>query len=104
MPEPHKFVESSENSLSVHLEGWQDANCPTVYFMVEQRWWSLICSSNKEHMFYLPKKGTRKGGVELGEQERQARGRHSYLQPESGHLVPDQGDPIKLEFILWKFR
>ena len=43
MPEPDKFVESSENSLSLHLEGWQDTNCPTVYFMVEQRW-SLISS------------------------------------------------------------
>merc|ERR1719381_96133 len=35
--EPDKFVESSENSLSVHLDSWQDANCPTVFFMVEQR-------------------------------------------------------------------
>ena len=38
VPEPDKFVESSENSLSVHLDGWQDANCPSVYFVVEQRW------------------------------------------------------------------
>ena len=37
------------------------------------------------------KKGTRERGVERGEQEREARGRNSYLQPESGHLVPDQG-------------
>merc|ERR1719175_279821 len=37
VPEPDKFVESSENSLSVHLDSWQDANCPTVFFMVEQR-------------------------------------------------------------------
>ena len=41
MPEPDKFVESSENSLSVHLDGWQDANCHTVFFMVEQRWTKL---------------------------------------------------------------
>ena len=38
VPEPVKFVDSSENSLSVHLDQWQDANCPTVYFTVEQRW------------------------------------------------------------------
>merc|ERR1719193_2648614 len=37
VPEPDKFVDSSENSLSVHLDQWQDANCPTVYFTVEQR-------------------------------------------------------------------
>ena len=37
VPEPDKLVESSENSLSVHLEGWQDANCETILFMVEQR-------------------------------------------------------------------
>merc|ERR1719209_1349472 len=37
VPHPDKFVESSENSLSLHLDGWQDANCPTVYFIVEQR-------------------------------------------------------------------
>ena len=29
--------------------------------------------------------------MELSEQERQARSRHPYLQPESCHLVPDQG-------------
>ena len=39
VPHPDKFVESSENSLSVHLDGWQDTNCRTVYFIVEQRWW-----------------------------------------------------------------
>ena len=38
MPEPDKLVESSKNSLSVHLDNWQDANCPTVSFMVEQRY------------------------------------------------------------------
>jgi len=37
VPEPDKFVESSENSLSVHLDGWQDANCPTVDFILQQR-------------------------------------------------------------------
>jgi len=37
VPEPEKLVASSENSLSVHLDGWQDANCPTVDFKVEQR-------------------------------------------------------------------
>merc|ERR1712233_201756 len=37
VPRPDKFVESSENSLSVHLDGWQDTNCRTVYFIVEQR-------------------------------------------------------------------
>ena len=93
MPEPDKFVESSENSLSVHLGSWQDANCPTVFFTVEQRWWSLICSSNKNTCFISETKGTREGGVELGQQERKARGQHSDLQPKSCHLVPDQGDP-----------
>ena len=39
----------------------------------------------------LKTQGTRKGGVELGQQVRQARRRHSYLQPKSCHLVPDQG-------------
>ena len=51
VPQPDKFFESSENSLSVHLGGWQDANCPTVYFIVEQRWWSLICSWNRNKCF-----------------------------------------------------
>ena len=37
VPEPDKLVESSENSLSVHLDGWVDFNCPTSYFAVEQR-------------------------------------------------------------------
>merc|ERR1712233_57288 len=37
VPRPDKFVEPSENSLSVHLDGWQDTNCRTVYFIVEQR-------------------------------------------------------------------
>ena len=40
--EPDKFIESSENSLTVHLDGWQDFNCPTSYFSVEQRWEILI--------------------------------------------------------------
>ena len=30
--------------------------------------------------------------MELSEQERQARGRHSHIQPKSCHLVPDQGN------------
>merc|ERR1719295_485216 len=53
VPEPDKFVESSENSLSVHLEGWQeDANCETIFFMVEQRErgqeeWSSVSRSAK---------------------------------------------------------
>merc|ERR1719295_70918 len=52
VPEPDKFVESSENSLSVHLDGWQDANCPTVYFVMEQRErgkkeWSSVSRSAK---------------------------------------------------------
>merc|ERR1719289_452867 len=52
VPQPDKFFESSENSLSVHLEGWQDANCPTVFFMVEQRErgkeeWSSVSKSAK---------------------------------------------------------
>ena len=37
VPEPDKLVESSENSLSVHLDGWLEFNCPTSYFAVEQR-------------------------------------------------------------------
>merc|ERR1719381_244845 len=52
VPHPDKFVESSENSLSVHLDGWQDTNCPTVYFIVEQRErgkeeWSSVSRSAK---------------------------------------------------------
>merc|ERR1719209_2723825 len=52
VPRPDKFVESSENSLSLHLDGWQDANCPTVYFIVEQRErgneeWSSVSRSAK---------------------------------------------------------
>ena len=37
VPEPDNFVESSENSLSVHLGGWQEANCKTIFFTVDQR-------------------------------------------------------------------
>merc|ERR1719391_315372 len=52
VPEPDKFVESSENSLSVHLASWQDANCETIFFMVEQRErgneeWSSVSRSAK---------------------------------------------------------
>merc|ERR1711931_362069 len=52
VPHPDKFVESSENSLSLHLDGWQDTNCPTVYFIVEQRErgreeWSSVSRSAK---------------------------------------------------------
>merc|ERR1719341_2652521 len=49
---PDKFLESSENSISVHLNGWQDANCPTVNFIVAQREqgkeeWSFVSRSAK---------------------------------------------------------
>merc|ERR1719341_1017900 len=49
---PDKFLESSENSISVHLNGWQDANCPTVNFIVVQREqgkeeWSFVSRSAK---------------------------------------------------------
>ena len=37
VPEPENFLESSENSLSVHLGGWQEANCETIFFTVDQR-------------------------------------------------------------------
>ena len=37
VPEPSQFVDSSENGVSVLLDRWQDANCPTSYFTVEQR-------------------------------------------------------------------
>ena len=37
VPEPSQFVDSSENGVSVHLNRWQDANCPTSYFTVERR-------------------------------------------------------------------
>merc|ERR1719365_55796 len=52
VPHPDKFGESSENSLSVHLDGWQDANCPTVFFTLEQRErgkeeWSSVSRSAK---------------------------------------------------------
>merc|ERR1719187_813476 len=52
VPHPDKFVESSENSLSLHLDGWQDTNCPTVFFIVEQRErgreeWSSVSRSAK---------------------------------------------------------
>ena len=42
VPEPDKFVESTKNSLTVHLGGWQDVNCPTVRFTVEHRWCTSI--------------------------------------------------------------
>merc|ERR1719234_812575 len=47
VPHPDKFVESSDNSLSVHLDGWEDTNCRTLSFAVEQRQrgeedWSLV--------------------------------------------------------------
>ena len=38
VPEPSQFVDSSENGVSVHLDRWQDANCPSSYFNVTQRW------------------------------------------------------------------
>ena len=45
VPEPERFVTSSENSLSVNLAGWQeDANCETIFFMVDQRWQNFLCS------------------------------------------------------------
>merc|ERR1719385_9325 len=45
--QPDKFVKSSDNSLSVHLDGWEDTNCRTLSFVVEQRQrgeedWSLV--------------------------------------------------------------
>ena len=46
VPEPDKFVESSENSLSVHLDGWKEANCETETFMVDQRWCNLLSSQS----------------------------------------------------------
>merc|ERR1719295_844260 len=53
VPEPESFVTSSENSLSVNLAGWQeDANCETIFFMVDQRErgkeeWSSVSRSAK---------------------------------------------------------
>merc|ERR1719365_149266 len=53
VPEPERFVTSSENSLSVNLAGWQeDANCETIFFMVDQRErgkeeWSSVSRSAK---------------------------------------------------------
>ena len=45
VPEPERFVTSSENSLSVNLAGWQeDANCEPLLFMVDQRWQNFLCS------------------------------------------------------------
>merc|ERR1719391_1044644 len=55
VPEPDKFVESSKNSLSVHLSGWkEDANCLTFSFMVDQRErgqeeWSSVSRSFLSH-------------------------------------------------------
>merc|ERR1719365_145959 len=45
--QPDKFVKSSDNSLEVHLDGWEDTNCRTLSFVVEQRQrgeedWSLV--------------------------------------------------------------
>jgi len=45
--QPDKFVKSSDNSLDVHLDGWEDTNCRTLSFVVEQRQrgeedWSLV--------------------------------------------------------------
>merc|ERR1719234_2261477 len=50
VPHPDKFVESSDNSLSVQLDGWEETNCPTLSFVVEQRQrgeedWSLVTRS-----------------------------------------------------------
>merc|ERR1719295_2409546 len=53
VPEPERFVTSSENSLSVNLAGWQeDANCEPLLFMVDQRErgqeeWSSVSRSAK---------------------------------------------------------
>merc|ERR1719239_311044 len=52
VPHPDKFVESSDNSLSVHLDGWEEANCRASSFVVEQRQhgeedWSLVSRSAK---------------------------------------------------------
>merc|ERR1712172_255797 len=52
VPEPDKFVESSENSLSLHLGSWREANCETIWFLVDQRKrgdeeWSSVSRSAK---------------------------------------------------------
>merc|ERR1719209_2348094 len=52
VPHPDKFVESSDNSLSVHLDRWEETNCRTLSFVVEQRQrgeedWSLVSRSAK---------------------------------------------------------
>merc|ERR1719295_590499 len=53
VPDPERFVTSSENSLSVNLAGWQeDANCEPLLFMVDQRErgkeeWSSVSRSAK---------------------------------------------------------
>merc|ERR1711971_520253 len=52
VPEPDKFVESSENSLSLHLSSWREANCEAIFYMVDQRKrgdeeWSSVSRSAK---------------------------------------------------------
>ena len=38
MSDPVKFLESTENSLKIHLAEWKDSNCVTDTFIVEHRW------------------------------------------------------------------
>ena len=38
MPSLDEFLDSSENGLSVHLDVWDEAKCPTSSIVVEQRW------------------------------------------------------------------
>merc|ERR1712172_394485 len=52
VPEPDEFVESSENSLSLHLGSWREANCEAIFYMVDQRKrgeeeWSSVSRSAK---------------------------------------------------------
>merc|ERR1719341_2531667 len=49
VPDPVKFVESTENSLKVHLVEWKDANCLTDTFIVLHRQGDAGFSTIRNH-------------------------------------------------------
>ncbi|XP_035704480.1 Down syndrome cell adhesion molecule-like protein Dscam2 isoform X15 [Folsomia candida] len=59
VPSAHKFIEVSQNSVTLHLSSWDDGGCPMLYFVVEYKarhqsdGWTMVSNSVKPSGNYV---------------------------------------------------
>ncbi|CAL8111483.1 unnamed protein product [Orchesella dallaii] len=58
VPPAQKFIEVSQNSVTLHLSAWDDGGCPMLYFVVEykarhQGEWTMVSNSVKPSGNYV---------------------------------------------------